>query len=234
MSARELRLMSYNVLSLRLSVAAVVGVVNGCKPDVLCLQEAPRFLFWRQRLDRVAAATGLRVVAGHRRAGAVAVLVAADVTVVQTSVLRLKWRVGRHRRGVATALVDVAGTRLLVASVHMSLYDDERRRHLPLILAAAERHGVPVVIAGDLNEDADGEVWIELQRRYQDAYAVAPEGEGETFSARKPRRRIDAVFVDKRLPVLGCGVPDVPGIEDASDHRPLLARLSLPTSQPPS
>lgn len=224
--AGTVRLLSYNVLSLRMSVPAVVGVINACGPDVVCLQEAPRFLFWRRRLARLAVATGLRVAAGHRRAGAVAVLVGPRVDVFDASVVRLRWRVGRHRRGVATALLGVHGRRFAVASVHLSLYADERLRQLPLIVAAAERHGAPVVFAGDINEDDSGESWLELQRRYQDAYAVAPEGGRDTFSAQHPRRRIDAVFVDPAITVLGCGVPDVPGISAASDHCPLLARLA--------
>jgi endonuclease/exonuclease/phosphatase family metal-dependent hydrolase len=223
----ELRVLSYNVLSLRLSVDAVIDVIKACRPDIVCLQEAPRFLFWRARLERVAAATGLTVAAGHRRAGAVAVLVARHVTVLEAGELRLPWRFGRHRRGVATALLDVGGQRLSVASVHMSLFESERMKHLPAIVSAAERHGVPVIIAGDLNEQDDGDVWRQLASRYQDAYAVAPDGLGDTFSARQPRRRIDAVFVDRSLPVLGCGVPDLPRYAEASDHRPLLARVAL-------
>lgn len=225
--ARPVRLLSYNVLSLRMSVPALVAVITGCRPDVLCLQEAPRFLFWRRRLARLASATGLRVVAGHRRAGAVAVLIGPDVALLAAAELRLPWQVGRHRRGVATVLLGVHGRRFAVTSVHLSLSGDERRAHLPLILTAAEQYGGPVVIAGDINEEDSGDVWIELARRYQDAYAVAPAGEGATFSAQHPRTRIDGVFADRSIRVIDAGVPEVPGIAEASDHRPVLARLSV-------
>ncbi len=219
--------MTYNVLSLRMSVPAVVSVIRACAPDVVCLQEAPRFLFWRRRLDQLALATGLRVVSGHRRAGAVVVLVRPEIAVLASGETKLPWRFGKHRRGVATALLDLDGQRLAVASVHMSLFADERERHVPLIRAAVERLGGAVVIAGDINETPDGDVWRELATHYQDAYTVAPVGEGDTFSATHPRRRIDAVFADRSLRVVSAGVPDAPEMDKASDHRPVLAEVAL-------
>jgi endonuclease/exonuclease/phosphatase family metal-dependent hydrolase len=219
--------MSYNVLSLRMSVPAVVSVIRACSPDVVCLQEVPRFFFWRRRLDELARATGLRVVSGHRRAGAVAVLVRPEISVIDSGETRLRWKLGHHRRGVAAALLEIEGHKLTVASVHMSLYDDERARHVAAIRNAIEGYGAPVVIAGDINETPEGEVWRGLATHFQDAYAVAPSGEGDTFSAQDPRRRIDAVFVDRALTVIGCGVPAVPDMDKASDHRPLVAVLAL-------
>jgi endonuclease/exonuclease/phosphatase family metal-dependent hydrolase len=155
-----------------------------------------------------------------------------DVSVVAARERRLPWRLGRHRRGVATALLDFGGRRVAVASVHMSLYADERARHLPLVLAEVDRHGVPAVVAGDINETAEGVVWRELAARFQDGYVAAPKGDGLTFSTIDPRRRIDAVFADRSLTVLSCGVPVVEGLEQASDHRPVLAVLNL--TPPPS
>lgn len=228
MTGADVRVLTYNVLSLRLSYDAVVSVITACTPDVVCLQEVPRFLFWRRRLRRLAADADLRWVAGHGRAGAVAVLVSRGVDVIEAASVRLPWQPGRHRRGVAVALLAIGQSRLAVASVHMSLYADERGAHLPLVRAAAERYGVPAVIAGDLNEDDRGALWRLLASDYQDAYVVAPEGAGATFTALDPRRRIDGVFVDPRVAVLGCGVPEIPGITAASDHRPTLARLRLP------
>jgi endonuclease/exonuclease/phosphatase family metal-dependent hydrolase len=69
----------------------------------------------------------------------------------------------------------------------------------------------------------------------QDAYAVAPDGPAETFTARRPRRRIDGVFADSSIEVLGChavqdasdAVPNATRdlLVAASDHLPVLAVL---------
>jgi endonuclease/exonuclease/phosphatase family metal-dependent hydrolase len=218
-----LRVLSYNVMSLRMSRAAVVDVIRAAAPDVLCLQEAPRFFLPRRTLDRLAHAVGMAPVAGHARAGAVHVLVRPGIVVVSAGALRLSRDPARHRRGVAHALLEVDGVRLAVGSLHMSLYADERARHLPAVLSVVEQYRAPVVLAGDLNEQPDGQVWCDLADRYQDAYATAPDGGEHTFSAQRPSRRIDAVFVDRALRVVGAGVPALDGLVDASDHCPLVA-----------
>jgi endonuclease/exonuclease/phosphatase family metal-dependent hydrolase len=86
----------------------------------------------------------------------------------------------------------------------------------------------PVILAGDINETPDGAAWQALAERYRDAYAVAPTWGESTYSATNPVRRIDAIFVDPAITVVSSGVPDVPAIERASDHRPVLAVLRLP------
>ena len=51
-----------------------------------------------------------------------------------------------------------------------------------------------------------------------------------TFSATRPRRRIDGIFVSPAIKVLSCGVPESPDLlvdyRRASDHRPVLAELA--------
>ena len=54
------RVMSYNIRSLRDDSAAVVRVIRAADPDVVCVQEAPRFLFWRRKCARLARDVGMR------------------------------------------------------------------------------------------------------------------------------------------------------------------------------
>ena len=49
------RVLSYNVRSLRDDPAAVARVVRACAPDLVLVQEAPRFFRWRKPLGRLAA-----------------------------------------------------------------------------------------------------------------------------------------------------------------------------------
>lgn len=48
------RLLSYNIRSLRDDPAAVARVVRAIRPDVACLQEVPRLWAWRLRRRRLA------------------------------------------------------------------------------------------------------------------------------------------------------------------------------------
>jgi len=221
----ELRVLTYNVLSLRLGADRVAAVIRACEPDVVCVQEAPRFWGWRAKCARLALDTGLRIVTGGRPAAANLLLARPDLRVVEGRSVKLRWHPPLHRRGAAVGVFDVGGAPLAVASTHLSLDDDERLRQARTVLAIVRRSGAPVVLAGDVNEDPDDPAFGLLAGELADAYATAPDGDGLTSTAKHPRRRIDAIFVDRRVEVVRCGVPDVPGIEDASDHRPLLAVL---------
>ncbi|CNG79854.1 Uncharacterized protein conserved in bacteria [Mycobacterium tuberculosis] len=226
------RVQSYNVRSLRDDPAAVARVVRAIAPDVLCLQEVPRFGLWRLERRRLADACGMRVAAGRRACG-LAVLAAPRVRREAREFHLLTPDPGLHRRALALAVLEKDGTRLIAACTHLDLKDGPRRRHAGEILAhldrARTRYGAPVVLAGDINEEPGGDSWARLTEHFRDAYEVAPTGGGPTFPARDPARRIDAVFADPAIRITACGVPadeavarDYPA---ATDHRPVAADL---------
>src|SRR5690349_6566512 len=114
----RLRLVGYNVRDLRGDRAAVARVVRSLRPDVVCLQEAPRRRGTLHRTAALARATGLRRVAGGRGSGGTAVLVGPRVRVVDAEAARLPvphwWT---RTRGYAAAVLRLAdGTELAVAS----------------------------------------------------------------------------------------------------------------------
>ncbi len=229
MDARDvstLRVMTYNLRGLREEVDALVDVVRAARPDVLAVQEPPRGVTGRARLRRFAARTGLRVVVGGGGARTTALLIAPYRAVRAATALRLPWRLGLTRRGVATAQVD--GVRVVV--VHLGLRTHERARHVDLLVRRLVRGThAPVVVAGDLNERPGGPSWVALTADgLQDAAAVVEPDPAPTYPADVPRVRIDAVLVDPRLPVLDATVPDDAAVGIASDHRPLVVDLHLP------
>jgi endonuclease/exonuclease/phosphatase family metal-dependent hydrolase len=223
----ELTVLSYNVLSLRLGTDRVAAVIRACDADVVCVQEAPRFLHWRRRCRELAAAAGLDIVTGGRPAGAVLLLARPSLRVVARRDVKLPWHPPRHRRGLAVGTFDVGGTQVVVASTHLSLDDAERLSQARDALAVLAAYDAPAVLAGDMNDDPGDPAWSLLAGTLTDAYAAAPDGDGRTSTALVPHRRIDGIFVDRRLRVLRCGVPDVPGLAEASDHRPVRAVLAV-------
>jgi endonuclease/exonuclease/phosphatase family metal-dependent hydrolase len=223
------RLLSYNVRSLRDDADAVTRVIRACAPDVACIQEAPRFLRWRSRCAWLARRSGLLVVTGGRTAAGNLLLAHQRTRVRQAADVLLPWSVGKHRRGIAVAVLDIGAARFGVASVHMSLFADERARHLEAILDHLARVPAPhLAVAGDINESPAGKVWPKLADVYRDAYTQRSYGGEFTYSSRRPTDRIDGIFVSSGVEVVGCGVPDVPELESASDHRPVLAELRVP------
>jgi len=230
----KIRLLSYNIRSLRGDKNALVRVIRALRPDIACFQEMPRFFGRREKIRGFARRCDMDVAATRRAAG-LAILTGPAVRILHREyrlLTRVPWL---HRRGVALAVVEVGGARLVTASTHLDLHDGPRLAHAGQVLSALGRlrvaYGAPVILAGDINEPPGGAAWTLLARPLRDAHAIAPAGSAATFSAAHPRRRIDGVFADPKIHVIGCGVPAEPGRTGdyalATDHRPVLAELDL-------
>jgi endonuclease/exonuclease/phosphatase family metal-dependent hydrolase len=219
----ELRVLTWNVRSLRDDAGAIARVVRDCGPDVVAVQEAPRFARWRSKRAALARECGLLVATADRPGGLV-IFTTLRAQVTATSFTLLPKAPRHHQRAVATAPVALEGASWCVASTHLSTDPTERQHHLPVLLAALPT-GVPVVLAGDVNEGPVGPVFRALASRFQDCFVVAGAGDGATSPAVDPVRRLDAIFADPAVTVVSCEVLDSPGVERASDHRPVLAVL---------
>ncbi|MFF9108341.1 MULTISPECIES: endonuclease/exonuclease/phosphatase family protein [unclassified Streptomyces] len=232
-----IRVLSYNIRSMRDDTDALARVIRACAPDLVLIQEAPRFFRWRKKLARLARAADLVIVTGGATTTGPAILSDLRATVERTEDVLLPPTPGLHRRGLATAVVRFAGARLGVVSCHLSLDTDERSAQGGLLLDRLAAMGVEHLIAGgDLNERPDGPTFRRLAEALQDCHAVAPWGGTDTWTPGNPYQRIDAIFATKGVEVLGCGVPDgLPGVTEAdlraaTDHLPVLAALRIPAA----
>jgi endonuclease/exonuclease/phosphatase family metal-dependent hydrolase len=221
----ELRVMTYNVRSLRDDADAIAALVQKCAPDVLLVQEAPRFLRWRSRRAALARQCGL-VVATADRPGGLCVMTALRVDVELTSFTLLPKENRRHQRAMVSATVRFGGSAWRLVSTHLSTDGGERRRHLPAILSALSAGGAaPLILGGDFNEEPTGPVVSVLTGQLQDCFVVAGSGDGLTSPSSSPRRRLDAILADPSLTVVSCEAIGGEGVAVASDHRPVLAVL---------
>ncbi|MCD0481675.1 endonuclease/exonuclease/phosphatase family protein [Streptacidiphilus sp. ASG 303] len=230
------RVLSYNVRSLRDDRAALARVVRACEPDLVCVQESPRF--WRpaHQAARLARGTGTAVLSGGRRAAGPLLLGRVRVRVLRTADVLLPRTPGLHQRGFATAVVRIGrAAPLCVTSCHLSLDAAERLEQASALLDHMAGQGVPYgVVGGDFNERPDGPAWRLLAGRLRDGHAVAPWGGTMTSVPADPHQRIDAVFATPGVEVLACGVPHgLPGVDPAdlvaaTDHLPVLAVLRVP------
>lgn len=232
------RVLSYNIRSMRDDCDALARVIQACAPDLVLVQEAPRFFRWRKAAARLAARSGLVVLGGGATAAGPLLLCSLRATVERTEDILLPLTPGLHRRGFATAVVRIAGARLGVLSCHLSLERTERLAQAGRLLETVDAMGVDhVVVAGDLNDVPSGRAFRLLAGRFQDCWAVRPRGGEHTFPPHDPHKRLDAVFASDGIEVLGCGVPTgLPGVMDAdllaaTDHLPVLAALRLPPAR---
>lgn len=203
-------MLTYNLRQLRDDRDAVADVLRAADADVVAVQEPPRGPFGRARLERLARGVGYEVAVHGGGSRTTALLVRQGTPTVRAHGVRLPWRPGRTRRGLAVA--DVRGIRLI--SVHLGLDEAERERHLRRIVLLTRSAPGDCVVAGDLNEEPGGPSWRRLGLHLRDATAQS----GPTFTARSPRRRIDAVLVSGGL--TGRGAQRVGGdrARAASDH----------------
>jgi endonuclease/exonuclease/phosphatase family metal-dependent hydrolase len=221
----QLRVVSYNVHSLRDDRAALTAVVRGLAPDVVILQEAPRRLRWRARCAGLARDLGLVVAAGGLPALGNLLLTSLRVRVPDTWCLRLPLTPGRHLRGAAFASCSIGRTRFVVAGSHLSTVAASRPAEATVLKAALSEVDVPVVLGADLNENSAGPAWRTLADGLTDAGAGA---DTATFPCANPRNRIDALFVDPRIEVVRYEVVDTADARRASDHFPIFAELDVP------
>ncbi len=132
------------------------------------------------------------------------------------------------------ALVTVAYTRLgrlQALTTHLDAgkgdeyrqQEADRLRELLLIRRAA---GLPLMLGGDMNAMPDSAVIKKvLGFGVRDAWAECGQGDGFTFPAVKPVRRIDYLFLTESLRCTEARVIDT----TLSDHRPLFVRVTMST-----
>ncbi|WP_370078846.1 endonuclease/exonuclease/phosphatase family protein [Streptacidiphilus sp. MAP12-16] len=251
------RLLSYNIRSLRDDRTALVRVIRACAPDLVCVQESPRFWFPRQQAAWLARSTGLMVLSGGPSASGPLLLGRLRVMPLSVHDVLLPRMPGLHQRGFATAVVRIGGAApFSLTSCHLSLKAEERYLECRLLLeqldglaehpeanggvkGGANGAAVGAVVGGDFNEHPGDPGWELLAGRLQDGWATAPWGSQFTAGPGKPYQRIDAVFATPNVQVLACGVPDrLPGVREAdlavaTDHLPVLAVLRIPQAGGP-
>ncbi|MEU8432414.1 endonuclease/exonuclease/phosphatase family protein [Streptomyces sp. NPDC029216] len=226
-----IRVLSYNVRSLRDDEEALARVIRACAPDLVFIQEAPRFFRWRKHAARLAAKTDLVVLSGGATAAGPLLLCSLRAFVERTEDVLLPLTPGLHRRGFATAVVRFGAARVGVVSAHLSLDAAERAAQAGLLLERVEGLDTPhAIAAADVNEPPGGPAFGRLAGALQDCWTVAPWGGGPTFPSAAPDRRIDAVFASRGVEVLACGVPTglpATDLRTATDHLPVLAAVRL-------
>jgi endonuclease/exonuclease/phosphatase family metal-dependent hydrolase len=231
----HLRLMTYNVRALRGDPDAVVRAIRAAAPDVVCLQEAPRFLRWRSHAAALARRAGLLVVTGGRPAGGNLLLSSLAVDLHASWDVRFSVEPGLHRRGAAVALLSRGGRRFAVAGTHLDVREGPRQRHIEELeqaIAALVPPATPTVVAGDMNARPGSATWAALSRTRIDVAAQAAARTGavpaDTSTAADPYQRIDGIFAGPGILVESCEAPRTADTARASDHLPVLAALRLP------
>jgi endonuclease/exonuclease/phosphatase family metal-dependent hydrolase len=136
---------------------------------------------------------------------------------------------GREQRGVLLAVVAAPGGPLAVLTTHLDHTGEDlwRVQEIATVLRVARtmaEPGMPLLLGGDFNSGPESAVHQELRGAgFRDAWEGCGEGDGKTFPASAPVRRIDYLYVNGDTRCRSARV--LPG--EASDHRAVLFRLRL-------
>jgi endonuclease/exonuclease/phosphatase family metal-dependent hydrolase len=218
----------YNVRGFRDGPERLVRLVGRFRPDVLLLNETDG----RWRVRRFARALGMDLAADPwsplRRRVKDAVLVRPPWRIVGHRQHRFEGGPWLYPRGALMAELERRDARLCAISMHLGLHPRERLAHARALAALVEGVGNPIVAGGDLNERPDGRAVGFLSERFRDAWLLGGDAQGETFPADQPTARIDYLFVSEGIVVERLLVAPGPDAREASDHRPLVAELTLP------
>ncbi|WP_457254377.1 endonuclease/exonuclease/phosphatase family protein [Pedococcus sp. P5_B7] len=237
-----LGLLSYNIhsgvgLDGRLDLDRLADVIDDSGADVVALQEVDRFRreqsgfedqpgVLAQRLGmHLAYAANLDGEPAHPgapRAQYGTALLSRLPLESSTNTL-LPCFEGSEQRGLLEATVVVEGRPLRVLGTHLQWDSEtERTRQAEAIVATLDAR--PTVLLGDLNTTPGSPAYQCLAARLDDAWTLVGEGEGHTFDAEPPPRRIDYVWVGGGVVAVSAQV--LPSV--ASDHSALRVEVTLP------
>ena len=217
------------------NLARVAEVVRSTGAELVLLQELDRGTERSGRVDqlaRLASLTGMHAAFGKTldfQGGEYGVALLSRWPLAADTLLLLDPPEVRadpafEPRGVLRARVRRPGTPLYVLDTHLdaSAGDAHRRREVAALLQEAgrlRRGGATVLLGGDFNATPESEVIAEVLRAgWRDAWAECGRGEGFTFPAGAPQKRIDYLFLP---PGTSCRSAEVVGGE-VSDHRGVL------------
>jgi endonuclease/exonuclease/phosphatase family metal-dependent hydrolase len=239
----------------RHDLVRVARLLDDADPDLICLQEVDRHfgersefvdqaLVLAEALDRelIWSPSITKPARGGRaepREYGNALL--SRLPVRATEVHRLPG--GGEPRSALRALVDADGAPLWVTATHLSSSSAaDRAAQVAAVTALQGAAEEPGILVGDLNADAGAPELDPLRTRFADAWELARDrtdqagrfsllaGRGLTHPARRPRVRIDQVWVSGGVAVTDARVLDGSG---TSDHHPLLVDLALTPSPAP-
>jgi endonuclease/exonuclease/phosphatase family metal-dependent hydrolase len=243
-SRPEIRVLVYNVHAGKDAAGAdnlarVADLVRETRADVALLQEVDRGTRRSGRVDQpdvLARRTGFAVAFGKTLdydGGEYGIAVLSRWPIAQQILMRLRVEPPQRRsggsyepRGAQRVTVRAPGGDLVVINTHLdaSREDHYRRQEILPVLTLARAAGSLVLVGGDFNSTPESEVQADVRDGgLRDAWLACGRGDGFTYPADMPAKRIDYLYLTGTAT---CSRADV--LETtASDHRPLLVTVRL-------
>jgi endonuclease/exonuclease/phosphatase family metal-dependent hydrolase len=235
---KTLRVMSYNIhvgvgMDKKLDLERIAAVINHEKPDLVGLQEVDRGVKRTEGKDEIAELaklTRMDFSFAHNldyQGGQYGVAILSRHLIQHADHQKYDNKRESERRGMLRVEIEFDRKKLNFATTHLDYqFEDGRLFETEQLLRLMDNVSGPLIVAGDFNDEPSGSAYKLMLSKFQDGWLQAKaKGEGLTYPADKPVKRIDYIFVrtSDRLRVKKAWVVNTL----ASDHLPLMAEVEV-------
>jgi endonuclease/exonuclease/phosphatase family metal-dependent hydrolase len=233
---QTIRVMTYNIhvgvgMDKKLDLQRIADVINAAHPDLVGLQEVDRGVKRTEGKDEIAELASMTRMEYafapnlDYQGGKYGVAILSRFPIKNTEHRMFENKREAERRGMLRVEVEVNGKRLNFVTTHLDYqFADGRLFEAEQMLKfIADVKGAMIVVA-DLNDEPAGSAYQLMRTKFDDAWSACC-GEGFSYPADKPVKRIDHIFYRPRA---GTRAKKSWVIETvASDHIPVMAELEI-------
>jgi endonuclease/exonuclease/phosphatase family metal-dependent hydrolase len=234
-----LRVMTYNIhhgegLDGKVDLDRIARIISSQRADIVALQEVDRGVRRTAGRDlpaELAQLTGLTCVFSNNFAyqgGEYGNAVLTRFPVCHATNSLYQMLRPNEQRGLLQLTLNVHGRKLVFMNTHVDYRGDDSERRLNVREIQALTAGyadLPVILCGDFNDVPTSRVHQELSATFDDAWRLCEEGDGFTFPARTPSKRIDYVWISRANPLHPVRAEVL--VSEASDHRPVVVEFQF-------
>lgn len=233
---KTLRVMTYNIhvgvgMDKKLDLQRIADVINREHPDLIGLQEVDRGVKRTEGKDEIAelaAMTNMQYAFAPNldyQGGKYGVAILSRLPIRNTVHRMYENKREAERRGMLLVEVEVDHQLLTFVTTHLDYqFDDGRVFETEQLLKFLNDIRGPLIVVGDLNDVPAGNAYKLLRTKFDDAWlASRAKGEGFSYPADKPAKRIDHIFYGGGIRAKKAWVVETL----ASDHIPVAAEVEV-------
>ena len=235
---KTLRVMTFNIhvgvgMDKKLDLQRIADVINREQPDLVGLQEIDRGVQRTEGKDEIAelaTMTHMRFAFAPNldyQGGKYGVAILSRLTL--NTIMHTKFENKREaeRRGMLKVEVNVDGKPVSFVTTHLDYQSaDGRLFETQQLLDFLENIKGPVIVVADFNDVPEGSAYKLMDTLFDDAWVASrAKGDGFSYPADKPLKRIDHIFYRPANRVSAKRAWVVETL--ASDHLPVVAEIEI-------
>ena len=233
---KMLRVMTYNIhvgvgMDKKLDLQRIADVINHERPDLVGLQEVDRGVKRTEGKDEIAelaALTRMEYAFAPNldfQGGKYGVAILSRFPIRNTVHRMFENKRETERRGMLLVEVEVDRKPLTFVTTHLDYqFEDGRLFETEQLLKNLTGAKEPLIVVADLNDVPTGSAYQLMRTKFDDAWVTSrATGDGFSYPADKPVKRIDHIFYSKGVRAKKAWVVETL----ASDHVPVVADVEV-------